>query len=327
VGHYIPQLRRGNEFFEASLDTTDAWIVARTGIRERRIAGADEAASDLVVAAARGCLAEAGVDIDAIDGIIVSTTTPDYRTPPTAAVVQSKLGGRRPWGLDISAACAGFVYGLSIATSMIESGAAERILLCSGEKMTMIADPSDRTTIVLFGDGGGAVLVERTDDPSLAVLRSVLALDSTGIGNIVIPGGGSRLPGDCETYLDGAHYLKLNGPAVFRAAVEGLSRVTREALEGAGLGADDIRMFVPHQANMRIIDAVAAELDMNPDKVYKNVDRFGNTASASIPICLSELHAEGNLLPGDVIVVAAFGAGYTLGASVFRWGIPPRGIA
>jgi 3-oxoacyl-[acyl-carrier-protein] synthase III len=322
IAHYLPADRLTNEYFERRLDTSDEWIWSRTGIRERRRAF-DGATSDLIVPAAIECLRRRKIDASEIDCIVVATMSPDRPTPSTATIVQRKLGARNAWAFDVSAACSGFVFGLTVATKLVESGAAQRLLFCCGEKMSSIIDPEDRATAVLFGDGAAALLIEPTHDSGVAVLDSLLSSDGAGEQELYTPAGGSASPASTDTLSGRGHYLKQNGPVVFKAAVNGMERVTRELLDRNGLDFESIDCFVPHQANQRIIDAVGARLGIPSGKIRGNVERYGNTASASIPICLSELHETGDLRLGDSVLVTSFGAGFTMGAVHLRWGVAP----
>jgi 3-oxoacyl-[acyl-carrier-protein] synthase-3 len=318
ITHYVPPDCRSNAFYVDRLATTDEWIQSRTGIRERRIASA-HGTSDLIVRAAERCLAARQASALEIDCIIVATITPDHMFPSTASTVQHRIGASRAWGFDLSAACSGFVYGLIVASKMVESGAARTVLLCAGDKMSSITNWEDRQTAVLFGDAGSAALIERSDDPALGVDDFVTWMDGAGGPFLQMPAGGSARPATVETVNRGEHTLVQDGKAVFKAAVAGMSRVTEELLTRNHLTPDDIAWFVPHQANARIIEAVSARLGVDPGKIMVNIDRFGNTCAATIPTCLSEWHNSAQIEVGQPVVIATFGAGFSAGAALIRW--------
>jgi 3-oxoacyl-[acyl-carrier-protein] synthase III len=320
VGHWVPPDVFPNQWFEQRLDTTDAWIRSRTGIVERRFA-ASGATSDLALGAARRCLAQRGVDAGSLDCIIVATMTPDRPLPSTAAILQTKLGAMNAWGFDLSAACSGFVYALITATRLVESGGARRILVCGADKMSSVIDPLDRATAVLFGDGAGAVLVEPVEDTSVGVLQHVCHMDGAGEAALYIPAGGSLDPPSAESVAARRHFVLQDGAAVFKAAVTGMAQVTEDLLKDAELRLEDVAWMVPHQANRRIIEAVAKRLGLPLERVVINLDRYGNTVAGTIPIGLSEWHERKRFTYGDRIVLSAFGAGYTSGAIYLRWAI------
>ena len=318
IAHYVPPERRTNAFFVERLDTSDEWIQSRTGIRERRIASS-AGVSDLIVKAAERCLAARGTSALDIDCIIVATITPDHVFPSTASTVQHRIGASRAWGFDLSAACSGFVYGLFVASKMVESGAARRVLLCAGDKMSSITNWDDRQTAVLFGDAGTAAIIEQSEDPALGISDFETWMDGAGGPFLQMPAGGSARPATFETVSRREHTLVQDGKAVFKAAVAGMSRVTTELLARNGLTPQDIGWFVPHQANARIIETVAARLGVDPRKVMVNIDRLGNTCAATIPTCLSEWHNSAQIQVGQPVVIATFGAGFTAGAALMRW--------
>lgn len=320
IGHYVPPDVYPNAWFEARLDTTDAWIRARTGIVERRFASAG-GASDLALPAARRCLERRGVEPAALDCIIVATMTPDRPLPATAALLQAKLGAINAWGFDLAGACCGFVYGIVTATKLVEGGAARRVLVCGADRMSSVIDPTDRATAVLFGDGAGAVLIESIDDDEVGILEHVCHMDGEGAGALYIPAGGSVMPASTESVAHQRHFVVQDGATVFRAAVVGMAEVTKDLLKRAALSLDDLAWMVPHQANRRIIEAVAKRLGLPLERVVINLDRYGNTVAATIPLGLSEWHQAGRLSYGDRIVLAAFGAGFTSGAVYLRWAI------
>jgi 3-oxoacyl-[acyl-carrier-protein] synthase-3 len=320
VGHWVPPDVFPNEWFEQRLDTTDSWIRSRTGITERRFAPAG-GTSDLALHAARRCLEQRGIEPGALDCIIVATMTPDRPLPSTAAILQTKLGAINAWGFDLSAACSGFVYALVTATRLVESGASRCVLVCGADKMSSVVDPLDRATAVLFGDGAGAALVEPMEDETVGVLEHVCHMDGAGEIALYIPSGGSLDPASTDSVAARRHFVLQDGPTVFKAAVTGMAQVTEDLLKRAELFLDDVAWMVPHQANRRIIEAVAKRLGLPLERVVINLDRFGNTVAGTIPIGLSEWHERGRLAYGDRIVLAAFGAGFTSGAVYLRWAI------
>ena len=318
TGHYLPPDVYPNAHFERQLDTTDAWIQSRTGIAARRFASAG-GTSDLVVPAASRCLDTRGISPAAVDCIIVATMTPDRLCPSTAAVVQRKLGAIHAWGFDLAAACSGFVYGLIVATKLIESGAARRVLLCGGDRMSSVVNPEDRATAVLFGDGAGTVLIEPVEDESVGILDYVCHMNGEGESSLYIPAGGSVEPASAASVQERRHYVVQDGPAVYKAAVIGMAEVTEEILKRNDMTAADLAWLVPHQANRRIIEAVAKRLGLGLDRVIINLDRYGNTVAATIPIALSESNERGRFAHGDRVVLSAFGAGFTAGSIFLRW--------
>jgi 3-oxoacyl-[acyl-carrier-protein] synthase-3 len=318
TGHYLPPDVYPNASFERQLDTTDAWIRSRTGIAERRFASAG-GTSDLIVPAARGCLDARGISPAAVDCVIVATMTPDRLCPSTAAVVQRKLGAIHAWGFDVAAACSGFVYGLIVATKLIESGAVRRVLLCGADRMSSVVNPEDRATAVLFGDGAGTVLIEPVEDESVGILDHVCHMNGDGESSLYIPAGGSVEPASAASVAERRHYVVQDGPAVFKAAVIGMAEVTEEILKRNDMTVADLAWLVPHQANRRIIEAVAKRLGLGLDRVIINLDRYGNTVAATIPIALSEWNERGRFSHGDRVVLSAFGAGFTAGSVILRW--------
>jgi 3-oxoacyl-[acyl-carrier-protein] synthase-3 len=320
TGHYLPLDVYPNAYFEQRLDTTDAWIRSRTGIAERHFASGG-GTSDLIVPAARRCLAPRGISAAAVDCIIVATMTPDRVCPSTAAIVQRKLGATHAWGFDLAGACSGFVYGLIVATKLVESGAARRLLLCGADRMSSVVDPEDRATAVLFGDGAGTVLIEAVDDEAVGILDHVFHMDGEGESSLYIPAGGSVEPASAESVVKRRHYVVQDGPAVFKAAVVGMADVTAEVLKRNEVAVGDLAWLVPHQANGRIIEAVAKRLGLGLDRVIINLDRYGNTVGGTIPIALSEWNEQGRFTHGDRLVLSAFGAGFTAGSVYLRWAI------
>lgn len=322
IAHYVPPDVVSNASFEGRLDTTDEWIRDRTGITERRILK-QGATSDLIVPAAIECLANRGLSPDEVDCVIVATITPDQPCPSTAAIVQRKIGARHAWGFDLAAACSGFLFGLVTARALVESGAARRVLLCAGDKMSAITNVGDRLTAVLLGDAGTATLVEASDDPLVGIHDHELWMDGDGASLLGVPAGGSARPASIATVAAHEHALHQNGQAVFKAAVCRMAEVSSTLLRRNGMGADDLAWFVPHQANLRIIEAVGKRLGVPGHKVMSNVDRFGNTSAASIPLCLSEWRQRGLLHRGDKVVLTSFGAGFTAGSVYMSWAAQP----
>ncbi len=318
IAHYLPPDVYPNTYFEKYLDTSDEWIVARTGIHERRFLK-EGGTSDLIVPAAKRCMEKKGYKPEDIDCVIVCTVTPDHSFPCTAALVQHKLGLPNAWGFDMTAACSGFLFGLHTASKIVESGGAKRILLCGGDKMSSIIDFEDRATVVLFGDGAGCAIVEMSDTPGTGLLDSLLHIDGEGAKYLYMPAGGSVKPPTVETVQNKEHYVFQDGQNVFKAAVKGMADVSAEIMNKNNLKADDVKWLVPHQANLRIIDATARRMGLTPEKVMINIEKYGNTTCGTIPILLSEWSEQGKLVNGDKIVIASFGAGFTWGALYFGW--------
>ncbi|HYE94727.1 MAG TPA: beta-ketoacyl-ACP synthase III [Rubricoccaceae bacterium] len=317
VGHYLPEERLTNLDLERMVETSDEWIRTRTGIRERRILrDPDKATSFMAVNAAREALDARGVAPEDVDLVLVATVTPDMPFPATACLVQAQLGAKKAWGFDVSAACSGFLYALSAGARFIESGKHERVLVIGADKMSAIIDYTDRTTCVLFGDGAGAVLLE-PDPEGFGILDSVEYVDGDGGEFLYMKAGGSLHPASHETVSNRWHYAVQDGPQVFKRAVVGMAAAAGEIMERNGLTADDVRYLVPHQANLRIIDATARRMGIGADKVMLNIDRYGNTTAGTIPLCLYDWEPE--LKRGDHLVLAAFGGGFTWGASLVRW--------
>lgn len=323
IGHYVPPDVYTNSYFESYLDTSDEWIRTRTGIRERRFAKGG-ATSDLIVKAARNCFERFDVNPNKIDTIIVATASPDHLFPATACIVQEKLqlyGNDRLWGYDLLAACSSFLFALETARRLVESGASQCVMVCGGDKMSSIVDFDDRTTAVLFGDAAGVVLVEPTEDPSIGIMDSLLGMDGRGKELLLMPAGGSAMPASEETVQKRLHVVKQEGQAVFREAVVKMADITLEIMQKNGLTADDVDWLVPHQANLRIIAATAHRANLSMEKVLVNIDKYGNTTNATIPLCLSEAQQEGKLKYGDNVILTAFGAGFAWGSIYMKWGI------
>ncbi|HEV8633263.1 MAG TPA: beta-ketoacyl-ACP synthase III [Chloroflexota bacterium] len=321
-GKALPARSMHNREFEQIADTTDEWIRTRTGIIERRIAGPGETTATLAIQAAGRALAVANLDPGRVDFVLVCTCTPDKLMPATAPIVQQAIGATRAAAVDVNAACAGFVYGLVMASGLIAAGMHRNVLVVGADTLSRWLDWSDRRVSILFGDGAGAVLLQATDQPT-GLFASQLRADGAGADLLHIPAGGSLAPSTAETLLAGDHFIKMDGQAVFKFAVKIVVESTREVLDRAKLGVDDVDLFIPHQANVRIIDAAAKTLGLPNEKVYTNLDRYGNTSAASIPIALCEAIEEGRMRPGDNLVMCGFGAGLTWGTAVFQWGVPP----
>jgi len=319
TGSYVPARVMTNAELERMVATSDAWITERTGIRERRIAATGEACSDLGTAAAERALQAAGVPAAEVDMILVATCTGDSPLPSTASRIQHRLGAVRAAACDLSAACSGFVYALSIGDAYIKSGM-RHVLVIGSEVMSMLMDWTDRGrgTCVLFGDGAGAVLLSPSQDAS-GILSSHLHSDGSLWDLICVPGGGSRNPPGEKMLSEGLQFMKMKGNETFKVAVKTLEDVAREALAANHLSVGEIDLYVPHQANARIITAVAARLGLPMEKVMLNLDRYGNTSAASIPLALDEAVRTGRLRPGHLVLIEAFGGGLTWGASVIRW--------
>ncbi len=320
VGMYVPDKILDNKYFEKIVDTNDEWIVTRTGIKERRILE-NGATSDLAFLAAKDLIEKHNVNKDEIDVLIIATVTPDMFFPATATIVQHKLGLKNVWGFDLSAACSGFLFALQSGVSLIESGRYKKVLVIGADKMSSIVDYTDRNTCILFGDAGSAFLLELTEDLNYGFKNSILRIDGSGGEYLHMLGGGSLNPSTYETVDKRWHYIYQDGKAVFKVAVKGMADVSVEVLEISGLKSEDVAYLVPHQANMRIIDATAERMGVSKEKVMINIDRYGNTTAATIPSCITEYYRAGKLKKGDNLILAAFGAGYTWGASHLVWAI------
>ncbi|MHB1413309.1 MAG: beta-ketoacyl-ACP synthase III [Thermoleophilia bacterium] len=319
VGTFVPQRVVTNDDLSLELDTSDEWISTRTGIRERHIAENGEAASDLGARAARRALEAAGVAPGELDLIIVASLSPDMLFPSTASLISGAIGAEGTAAFDLSAACTGFIYALSVANSFIVSGQADRVLVIGAEVVSKMIDWSDRATAVLFGDGAGAVLLEPAADGEEGIIGFDLGNDPAGAGELSLPAGGSRLPASEETVAERLHFLRMNGREVFRFATRVIQASSSQLLERSGHRVEDVDIFVPHQANIRIIDAAARKLGIPPEKVFSNLERYGNTSCASIPLCLDEAEREGRLKKGDLVLMVGFGGGLSWGSCLMRW--------
>ena len=317
VGAYAPPKILGNDELEKMVDTNDAWISTRTGIKERRIAKPGTANSDLSLEAARRALEDAGIDADELDFVVVGTCTPDMPLPSTACFLQMKLGANRAFGLDLNAACSGFVYSLTVADSLIRAGRGKKGLVVGSEILSSVTDYTDRATCILFGDGAGAVVVSECDDGE-GVLSCHLHSDGNLWELIHCPGGGTVEPFIPGTTKVRTNFIRMTGNEVFKLAVTRLAEVCQEALSRNGVGIGDVDLFVPHQANLRIINAVGKRMGISEDKVFVNLERYGNTSAASIPIALAEAREKGRYSKGDLVLLAAFGGGLTWGSALIR---------
>jgi 3-oxoacyl-[acyl-carrier-protein] synthase-3 len=318
TGRYVPTRVLSNADLTKLVDTSDEWIVSRTGIRERRLAAENERTSAMALHAARQALEKSGVKAAELDAIIVATLSPDYPWPATACIVQRDLGAPQALAFDLSAACSGFVYALSVAEGLIAVGSAKRVLVVGAEKLSTIVDWKDRNTCVLFGDGAGAAVLGPANGRG-ELLSFVLGADGTQVERLYQPAGGTACPTSPQSIANGLHFLKMDGKEVFKFAVRIMGEASTQALEKAGLAPRDIALFIPHQANIRIIDAAAKHMGLPPEKVFVNLDKYGNTSAASVGIALDEAVEQGRLKPGDQSVLVAFGAGLTWAACTLRW--------
>lgn len=316
VGHFLPERRLTNHDLEKLVDTNDEWIRTRTGIRERRILDEDKPTSYMAVRAAQEALDRRGVDASEVDCIIVATVTPDMLFPATACLVQDGIGAGNAWGFDLSAACSGFVFALTTGARFIESGQHQCVLVIGADKMSAILDYTDRTTCILFGDGAAAVLLEPSTDGN-GLVDAVNYSDGSGSDLLRMQGGGSLNPSSHATVDQGMHYLEQEGRSVFKSAVQGMADASVAVMTRNDLSADDVRYLVPHQANRRIIEATARRMGLSIDKVMLNIDRYGNTTAATIPLCLYDWADE--LRAGDNLILSTFGGGFTWGAAYLRW--------
>ena len=319
LGSFVPPRVLTNDDLSKMVETNDAWIVERTGMRERHIADENIATSDLAVAAGLETLVRRGISPEQIDAILLCTVTPDMLFPSTACLVQERLGASNAWGFDLVAACSGFLYGMTTAAHLVQSGPNHKVLIIGADTMSRIIDYTDRATCILFGDGAGAFLVEPSDRDGEGFIGHLHEIDGSGAPFLNMPAGGSRLPASAETVAKRQHYVKQEGQQVFKYAVRKMYELCANLLEKHGLTAADIDIFIPHQANKRIIAATAERLGLPSNKVVINLGKYGNTTAATIPLATKDALDHGCLKKGDLVLFAAVGAGYTAGASLWRW--------
>ncbi len=319
LGTYVPPQVLTNKDLEKMVDTSDQWIMERTGIRERHVLAKGLGVSDICTEAAKKCLAARGIEASEVEAIIVGTVTPDMMYPSTACLVQNKIGAKGAWGFDVSGGCSGFIFALQAGVKMVESGAHKKVLVCGADANTRMTDYTDRTTCVLFGDGGGAVLLEPAEVDEIGFIDYVYEVDGSGGVSLYMPGGGSLNPSTHETVDKKMHYIHQDGPAVYKFAVRKMAETTTKVLERNGVTGADLGCFIPHQANLRIITATAERLGMDPSRVIINIEKYGNTSSGSIPLAMETAIEEGKLKKGDLVLLAAVGAGFTVGAALLRW--------
>jgi 3-oxoacyl-[acyl-carrier-protein] synthase-3 len=320
-GKYVPEKVVTNDDLAKIMDTSDEWIKSRTGISQRRFAGKEETTATMAIAAAQLALDRARLAPSAVDLIIVATLCPEHIFPSTACLVQDALGATRAGAYDLSAACAGFIYALSMGTASIQAGMAKVVLVIGSETLSRVLDIQDRSTYPLFGDGAGALVLQAHETPG-GVLATVLGSDGSGAEHLCIPAGGSKLPASRETVDQRLHYIKMNGREVYRFATRVMGRAAKQACEKAGVALHEIDLFIPHQANIRIIDSATKYLKINEAKVFTNLDKYGNTSAASIPLALCEAIEAGRVHNKDKLVMVGFGGGLSWGATVIQWGVP-----
>lgn len=319
LGTYVPPRLLTNADLEKMVETSNEWIMSRTGIRERHVVDPGVATSDLAVAAAKRALAERGLGPSDIEAILVATVTPDMFFPSTACLVQHKLGADGAWGFDLSAACSAFLYALQTGAQFVATGAHKRVLVIGADVMSSILDYSDRSTCILFGDGAGAVILEASEDDSLGLIDFLHEVDGSGGCSLFMPGGGSLHPSTHETVDQKMHYVHQDGQAVFKYAVRKMAELCEKMLLRNGIKGTDIAAFIPHQANKRIISATADRLSLRPESVIVNIDRYGNTTAGTIPLAMETARQDGKLKKGDLVLLASVGAGFTAGAALLRW--------
>ena len=319
LGCFVPPRVLTNYDLSQMVETNDTWIVERTGIRERHIVDANIATSDMAVAAARETLKQRGIEASTLDAILLCTVTPDMLFPSTACLVQNALGANGAWGFDLVAACSGFLYGITVAAHLVGAGTHRKVLVIGADTMSRIIDYTDRSTCILFGDGAGAFLLEPSEDEELGFIAQLNEIDGSGAPFLNMPAGGSRLPASAETVAQRQHYVKQEGQQVFKFAVRKMAELCEKILQTHGLTASDVALMIPHQANKRIITATAERLGLPSEKVIVNLDKYGNTTAATIPLATQDAIAAGKLKKGDLVLFCAVGAGYTAGANLWRW--------
>jgi 3-oxoacyl-[acyl-carrier-protein] synthase III len=318
TGSYVPDKILDNAYFEKTVDTNNEWIISRTGIEERRVADENTATSDLATKAALKAMEKSGTKPEEIDLIIVATVTPDFSFPSTACIVQKNLGAVNAAAFDLEAACSGFMYGMTIADSFVRSGVYKKILVIGAETLSKIVDYTDRNTCLLFGDGAGAVIIAEVEE-GYGILGSHLGANGSAGHLLTLPAGGSRMPATEQTIKDRMHYVQMDGSEVFKFAIKIMGEAAEKALENCGLKKEDIDFLIPHQANTRIIESAVRRLKISPEKVFVNVNKYGNMSAASIAVALDEANEQNCLKDGDIVVLVGFGGGLTWGASVLRW--------
>jgi 3-oxoacyl-[acyl-carrier-protein] synthase-3 len=321
VGHFTPEDRLTNHDLEKMVDTNDEWIKTRTGIQERRILDKEKGTSYMAVKAAESVLNQTRTGPDEIDLILVATVTPDRPVPATAALVQKGLNAVNAWGFDINGGCTGFICALATGSQFVKAGSHRKVLVIGADKMSSIINYTERTTCVLFGDAAGAVLLEPSHDDDFGIRDFILHLDGSGADYLNIPAGGSLRPASRETVDQHMHYVYQDGKKVFKHAVTGMAEVSADIMARNSLTAKEIKCLIPHQANLRIIDATARRMGLQPEQVIININKYGNTTAATIPLAMSEAYSENRLQKGDWAVMSAFGAGFTWGSLLFRWAI------
>ncbi|HYG69630.1 MAG TPA: beta-ketoacyl-ACP synthase III [Anaeromyxobacteraceae bacterium] len=319
TGSYAPEKILTNRDLEKIVDTNDQWIVERTGIRERHVAAPEEATSDMALAASRRALEMAGIAPEDVELIVIGTVTPDYPFPSTAAVLQGRLGNKKAFAFDVSAACAGSMYAMSIADRYLVTGAVKNALVLGAEKLTAITDWTDRNTCILFGDAAGAMVLVPTGDPNRGLRTVRLHADGSQVASLLQPGGGTRMPFSQKVLDERSHFVKMNGREVFKFAVRALEESCRDVLEAEHLAPGDVTHVIAHQANKRILDATLERLAIPAERCWMNLEKYGNTSSASVPMTLDEANRAGRFRPGDTILMMAIGGGMAWGAGVLRW--------
>jgi len=320
LGMYVPENRVTNDDLALMVDTTDEWIRERSGISERRIVSDGQANSDLSVKAIENAFQGQDFRPEELDLIIVATVTPDMMFPSTACIVQDKIGARKAWSFDLSGACSGFLYAVATGAQFVQTGMCKKVLVVGTDVMSSILNFEDRSTCVLFGDGAGAILLEATEDEDVGIIDFLLHSDGAGGKFLYMPAGGSLHPASHETIDKKMHCVHQDGRNVFKHAVKLITQVSRNILERNGYTADDVSLYVPHQANLRIIQSSLRRLGLSPERVVINIDRYANTTAATIPIGLTEAHQQGRIKRGDLLLLASFGAGFTWGSVLLRWG-------
>ncbi|HEY2861531.1 MAG TPA: beta-ketoacyl-ACP synthase III [Terracidiphilus sp.] len=319
LGTYVPPQVLTNQDLEKMVETTDQWIMDRTGIRERHVLAKGQGVSDICAEAAKKAMAARGIGPEAIEVIIVGTVTPDMMFPSTACLVQNKIGAPHAWGFDVSAGCSGFVFALQAGVKLVESGAQKMVLVCGADANTRMTDYTDRATCVLFGDGGGAVLIEPCAEGEIGMIDFINEIDGSGGVSLNLPAGGSLNPSSHETIDKKMHFIHQDGQAVYKFAVRKMAEATAKLLQRNGVTGSDLGCFIPHQANKRIITATADRLGMDPERVIINIEKYGNTSAGTIPLAMETAIEEGKMKKGDLVLLAAVGAGFTVGTALLRW--------